>query len=522
MLAEHTTEEPGKPPAGGGSSRAIHAAGSDAEPGALEAAHPGECVVHPACAECGESPDGSTNKAHAGPAAMVVPLPPSRWGVMRYPHYRNIVAAQLVSNCGNWMEMVGMQMYVATVTGSLKWLGYLGAAQLTPILVLGTLGGLVADRVDRRRMLVITQIMLMLTAVVVAAVSMVHWEPGDLAPVKLLLAISVVQGIVMAFNMPAWQVLTPRLVPREELTRAITVNGIQFNLSRVVGPALAGVVMGWFGVMPLFVVNAVSFLAVVVAVTLTPPNPAPPSDGKNPWSQIKDAAGFIFNNRGPAAVFWATVVMSALAAPLVRFLAIFIIDVYGIEQGKDADHTLGWMLGVQGIGAVIGGLALRYVPSWYPKHHLIPVAILANGLFITLFAIIPSLWAGYPLMLVIGFFWIWAFNQSWAAMQHLAPDAMRGRVMALAAVASFGATAVGTVLGGAIGEILTGTLTKPLATQLSIAALSGLLLAAGFIMLFFRTPEVDGLPRTPPRRATRWSLFGAITAREHRPGSAGD
>lgn len=462
--------------------------------------------------------------AAAAPAAVsAATRNEGRFSVLGYPAYRRVLVAQFISNCGNWMELIGLQMLVATLTQSLVWMGYLGAAQLLPILFLGTLGGLVADRVDRRRLLIFTQVLLMLVAVGVCVVAFVPWTPGDLTPVYLFVGLGALQGVVMAFNMPAWQVLTPRLVPREELTQAITVNGIQFNLARVVGPALGGLLMGTVGYKPLFVINALSFLAVVLAVRLTPDNPPPPHDGKSPWRQIADGCRFIFGHRGPLAVFLASFVMSALAAPLVRFLSMFVIDVYGQSQ-QVADKTVGLLLAVQGVGAVIGGLTLRWLPPWYPKHHLIPVAVAGNGLFITAFALAASPAWGFAFMLPIGFFWIWAFNQSWAAMQHLCPDHMRGRVLAIFNVASFGATAFGALAGGWMGEALhgaaiplVGTVSKAMSTQAAVGGLSLLLLLAGFVMLLFRTPEVDGLPRLPVPPRARLDLVNAVLAREHRP-----
>jgi MFS family permease len=452
-----------------------------------------------------------------------------RFAVLRHRHYRHVVGAQFVSNCGNWMEAIGLQMYVATITESIEWLGYLGAAQLAPILLLGTLGGLVADRVDRRRMLMVTQTLLMLVAVGVLAVSLKPWPSGDLRPVYLMLVLGALQGVVMAFNMPAWQVLTPRLVPKPEIIQAITLNGIQFNLARVVGPALAGLIMSTAGIPVLFAVNAASFLVVVLTVRTTPANPPPAHDGKHPWRQVLDAAGFIFGNRGPLALFWAQVVMSMLAAPLVRFLSMFVLDVYRYNK-HDADRTVGYMLAVQGVGAVVGGLTLRWLPNWYPRHHLIPIAILANGLFISFYALAVNPAVGYPLMFVIGFFWIWAFNQSWAAMQQLAPDAMRGRVLALTVVASFGSTAIGTFLAGKLGERLNGAtlpiwgeVTKAASTQAALLVLSLPLIAAGAVMLLFRTPEVDGLPRRNGLTLSdRLSLRNALFAREHRPVTSAD
>ena len=417
----------------------------------------------------------------------------------------------MVSNTGNWMEMLGVQMIVAHETGSLKMMGYLAAAQLAPIMLLGVLGGLVADRVNRRTLLIVTQVLLMLVAVALAVVCAM-----GMAQVGVLLAISVVQGTVMAFNAPAWQVMTPRLVPRGDLTKAITLQGIQFNAARVLGPAVGGLLMSTWGATPLFVINSITFMGVVAAVSLTPNAPAPPHNGSRTWALIREAVAFIFRNKGPFCVFLATVFMSFLAAPLVRMLPLYIIDVYGLD-GERADRAAGMFLAVQGAGAVIGGLALKFIPRWYPKHHFIPMAITGAGLTITLFALTTTPMTGYIAMFVVGFFWIWAFNQSWAAMQHLVADRMRGRVMSLTTVASFGATAIGNVLAGWLGDtVAVQADNKALGTHLAVGLLSGVLLIAGIVMLIWRVPEVDGMPSVNGNRS--WNLFRAILASEHRPG----
>ncbi len=446
----------------------------------------------------------------------------ARDGVLRHTHFRRVWAASFVSNSGNWMELVGIQMTVATITGDLRMLGIHGAATLTPILVFGLFGGLAADRINRRKLLVVTQAMLMVLAAAVAVASMVHWEK-PMTLVWVLIGLGSLQGLVMAFNMPAWQVMTPRLVPKSELTAAITLNGIQFNLARAVGPALAGLIMGTWGTTPLFVVNALTFMGVMFAVVRTPDAPAPRHDGRKAWRQIGDAIGYIALGRGPLAIFMAMLLMSMLAAPLVRLLSMFVIDVYALH-GDAADKTVGWLLGVQGIGAVAGGLCLRYVPVWYPKHHFIPLSVAACGLAITVFALFTVPWMGYVAMAVVGFFWIWAFNQSWAAMQNVVPDAMRGRVMSVANVAAFGATAAGGLAGGYFGELLAGralplvgVVSKAASTQAAIGALAVLLLISGLVMMVWRVPEVDGLPRADATWRKRLDLFNAVTARNHRP-----
>ncbi len=441
--------------------------------------------------------------------------------VLANRHFRNVWAAQFVSNIGTWMEAFALQMIVANLTGRLDDQGILAACQGLPIFFLGVFGGVMADRFDRRAMLIITQIIAALVAVAVGVVSLVTFE-SPRTYVWWLFALGAINGCVMAFNFPAWQTLTPRLVPRVQLTRAIALNGIQFNLARVVGPALAGFVLASIAAAPLFFFNAVSFLLVAWVVRTTPHAPPPAPAGVPVLRQIANAAAFIRDNKGPRAVFAAQVTISLLAAPLVRLLSLYGIDVYALSQ-KQAEVAVGFLLGVQGIGAVLGGLALRLVPGWYPKHHFIPVAVLSLGLSICLFALTTGLWWGYVAMLICGFFWIWSFNQSWAAMQVLAQEDMRGRVLSLTTVASFGATAVGAYITGEVGEALKEltTLGAAISTRLVVAMLGVPLVSAGLLMLAFRTPEVDSMPRVLPsgQRPTR-NPFRAILASEHRPDRA--
>ncbi len=466
--------------------------------------------------------------------------------------------------------MLGIQMIVAHATGSLSMLGYLGAAQMAPVLVFGLLGGLTADRVNRKKLLVATQFVLMLVAAAVAIVSTLPMTAD--VRVNWLMLLAGINGTVMAFNVPAWQVLTPRLVPKAELTRAITANGVQFNLARVIGPALAGVFLGWYGPTPLFVLNTVTFIAVLIAVSFTPDAPAPAPTGESWRSQMRTASRFTFGQRGPLAILCAMVLLSTLAAPLIRMLPLYVIDVYGItgppvalttpgpqtgspsgeptqltprpalltttqsapppdaeapappadtkvsaSTDSQADRATGLLVALLGLGAVSGGLLLRRVPAWYPKHHFIPMAVAGCGLAITAFAFTTTLWAGSLVILICGIFWIWGFNQSWAAMQNAVPDSMRGRVMAIANVAAFGGTALGNVASGWLGDALADPLGKAMGTHLAVGVMSFILLIAGVVMLANRVPEIDGLPRKPLPRHLRRGLVNAVLAAEHRP-----
>lgn len=465
-----------------------------------------------------------------------------RWGVLAHKHYRNVLAAQVFSNIGTWTEMFAIQMFVARATGKLDDQGTLGACQLLPIFFLGIFGGLAADRMNRRTLLVVSQLMAGVVAIGVAIVVQTTFADPRTA-IHWLFLFGGLNGCVMAFNFPAWQVLTPRLVPRADLTRAITLNGIQFNTARVIGPAIAGLVLARWGAPPLLWFNAATFILMALVVMTTPDDPAPKQSQGRMASGIREAWSFLVHERGPRAVFMAQFTLCLLAAPMVRMLSNFVIAVYGLGQHQidaarakmadshsgvemtqetarflAAEAAGGTLLAIQGVGAVVGGLAIRYVPTWYPKHHFIPLSVAGLGLSITAFALAREVWVGYIAMAVCGWFWMWAFNQSWAALQVLTPDRLRGLVMSVTNVAVFGAMALGAMIAGFGGEQLKihKILDDAWATQASILMLSVPLACAGVWMMLYRVPEVDGMPSGGDRKVAR-SLVHAITAKEHWP-----
>lgn len=415
------------------------------------------------------------------------------------------------------MEMVGVQWSMAQATLAPEWtstnrpgapimMGYLAAAQMAPILSLGLLGGVVADRVDRRNLLAVTQFFMML----VAAALCVTAFRGGTSPITLIV-LGFLNGIAVAFNLPAWGVLTPRLVPRADLADAIVLNGLQFNMSRVVGPAAAGVLMGWLGAPALFLINTLSFVGVIVAVALTPAAPPPPHDGSRPWRQIAEAFSFSFKSRGPRALILAILIFSLLGTPLLRMMPIIVSEVY--HERADGFGTL---LAIMGAGAVTGALTIKRVPEWYPRHHLIPFSVLMGGIMTGLTAAAPSLWIASVPMFVCGLFWMWTFNSSFAALQMLVDDRMRGRVMSIANVLSFGAMPVGAVICGGIGEWVSGKKGDGFGTQIGMVALAATLAISGLAMLTWRTPEIDSLGPGEAGFERRPGLMRGLTARGHR------
>ncbi|MDX2132985.1 MAG: MFS transporter [Planctomycetota bacterium] len=460
----------------------------------------------------------------AGASPGTDDAPPSRWGVLRHRHFRTVWIASFGSYVGGWFEFVGVQWIVTEKTGEMVWSSYLGAAQLLPSLVLGILGGVVADRVNRKKLLLVTQAAMMVIAI---AFALVVWlDPPQRVLLPALLGLSLAQGVVVAFNNPAWQVLTPRLVPRADLVKAITLQGISFNAARAVGPALAGVIMGLWSPMALFVVNAVSFIGVMVAVLTTPDAPVVNPESRwwrKLWADTKFSAEFVFKRRGPRAALLATTVFAAFGTPVLRFLSMFVSSVYHLEE-----RTFGVLTGVMGAGAVAGGFAMKLVPPWYPRHHFIPLSVLMGGFWILLFSITSNPWIAGGLMFFVGWFWMWSFNSAMSALQMLVEDAVRGRALALVNVVALGAMPLGYFFASGVGEGVAAAVKRAapdawhdgLATQTGVGVCAAILFIAGIVMLTFRTPEVDGLSPGDPGYDRRPGLIRGLFARAHRPPSA--
>jgi MFS family permease len=437
-------------------------------------------------------------------------------GVLRHKHFRTVWFGAFCSSVGAWVEFVGVSWIINTTTEQpALYLGWHAAAQLVPMMLLGIAGGVVADRVNRKKLLIVTQIGMMLIAL---ALTLLSWL--DLTNIWALMILTALLGSTMAFNVPAWQVLTPRLVPREELTDAIMLNGLQFNIARVVGPALGGLLLAWQGPTVLFALNTLSFLGVIVAVWTTPDSPAP---ARNPhdsiWKETVDGIRFALYSVGPRAVFMAMSIFAFLAAPLQRMLPLFVSTVYFTKDMNEHSQEIayGILLGVMGVGAVLGVVILKQVPKWYPKHHLIPMSILVSGLALVGFSFTDNPWIALPCLIVAGMGWMASFNLTSAAMQLLVPDALRGRVMAVSNTAVFGAMALGPILTGFLSEAVSSTQGASFGTQVGVGLAAIIMIGAGLVMLVWRTPEVDGLKPGEQGFVRRPGLWEGITARSHRP-----
>ena len=325
-------------------------------------------------------------------------------------------------------------------------------------------------------------------------------------------AVGCAGAITMDVNDAAGQVMAPRLDPRAELHRAIALQGLQFKLARVVGPALAGLLLAQTSATVLFALNTLSFVGVILAIRSTEPAPPPPGPAPAARAQILEARRFMFGDPGPRTLFFMLVLLSALAAPLQRMLPLFVSEVF-----RAGETSYGLLLGLFGAGAVLGGLTLGRWPTWYPRHHLIPLSLTLTGACMTLFCATRSLPLASVWIFLAGLSWIWAFSSMITALQLRVSDVMRGRALAVANMAMFGAMPVGSLLAAVLGSRLAACFAAETAAavQLGVGAGTLLLTVLGLLLLICRTPQIDeeGPANPPPIR----SLWHGVTAKTHRP-----
>jgi len=385
----------------------------------------------------------ATGDAVVEPEGVVPPEPLTEptFASLAIPNYRKFFLGQAVSLAGTWMQSVALAWLVLQLTGSATWLGLNIALQTLPVLLLGPYAGVVVDRVDKRRLLVGTQLTAAVLALVLAVLTLDHR-----ITLGWVLVLSVLLGIVTAFDNPARQAFVREMVPGRLVRNAVTLNSVVVNVSRAVGPAIGGVLIAWLGVGACFAFNAASFLAVVGAylamdvAALRTPAPVPHEKG-----QLR--AGFSYVWRTPGLRI--PLLMMALVGTLTYE---FQVSLPALVTGTfhDGATALGWITAAMGVGAVVGGLVTAGRRATGTK--VVAVAAGAFGAATLLLAVMPTVYTAAAALLLVGAASIWFLSTGNATLQMTAEPQMRGRVMALWAVAFLGTTPVGGPLVGWVAQ----------------------------------------------------------------------
>jgi MFS family permease len=357
------------------------------------------------------------------------------------PNYRRWFTGQAVSLTGTWMQTVAQSWLVYELTSSASLLGAVIAVQTLPTLVLGPYGGVVADRLDKRRLLVGLQ-----TAMGVQALLLGLLTVTGLVALWQVFVLAGVLGLNKAFEAPARQAFVLEMVGADDLRNAVGLNSVLTNVARAFGPAVAGIVITAGGTGVCFLLNAASFVAVVTSLLrmdtdhITPSTPAPREPG-----QLR--AGLAYVRRTPELA--VPLVMMALVGCLAYEFQVVLPVVARESFGGSAD-TYGFLTAAMGVGAVVGGLAVAArgrtgVPA------LVRTAV-AFGVAMAAAAVAPSLWVELVAMAVVGAVSVAFLSQGNSTLQLASAPDMRGRVMGLWSVAFLGSTPVGGPIAGWVSE----------------------------------------------------------------------
>lgn len=353
------------------------------------------------------------------------------------PNYRRYYLGQAISLSGTWMQMAAQAWLVLTLTHSATTLGLIVALQTIPILLLGPYGGVIADRVDKRRTMIFLQAMMGLQALVLGILTITGnvqvWQIGALA---MLL------GLNSAFENPARQSFMLELVGAEDLRNAVSLNSVLVNVARTIGPAIAGLLIASVGEGVCFLLNAASFVAVIASLLtldLSTLNPSPPS-GRGP-GQLREGVRYVRNNRDLAIPLLMMALVGTLAYEFQVTLPVM------ARQGLHVGATgYGFMTAAMGAGAVVGGLLVAAVG----RTGLRPLVLAAGafGTVIALAALAPTLPFELAALALVGWASISFMATGNSTLQLAAAPSMRGRVMSLWFVAFQGTTPIGGPLVG--------------------------------------------------------------------------
>lgn len=364
---------------------------------------------------------------------------------MRHADYRAYTLGSVTSLVGTWVQRVALGWLTWDITHSYAWLGVIAFSDMFAMMLVAPIMGDLADRMDRLRLHIWAQVAMLIQAVVVVATYY-----AGLASIWVLLVLTLALGVMHAAHATSRLALVPNLVPREDLTPAIAINSLIFNLARFVGPAAAGIIIVTFGIGPAFVFNALTFFVFLWALlrirNVRVENPDKATGGM--WANIAEGVRYSVHHAGIGPMLVVLAVTAFTGRALPDLLAGYADGVF--QRGAEG---LAWLTSAMGLGATLSGFYLLSRDGVRGMTEMIMTNVLLMSLACITFAALGSFWASVPLLVVAGF----AMNNSSIAtlnlMQNAVHGSIRGRVMSIYSVIQTGAPAVGTLVIGAVAEV---------------------------------------------------------------------
>ena len=396
--------------------------------------------------------------------------------VLQVKAFRRFWFASLASNAGSWLQVVGAGWLIYDLTKSAGAVGALALVARGPAVLLSPYAGQLADRVDRRKIGIIT-----FAVQAVGAGGLAVLALNDEATPALIYVCTFLVGVGFAIGLPAMLALVAILAGRDKLPEAIALNAAGINVARLAGPSLGGFILVVGGPAACFALNAASFGALILVLLRMSPFP-PASPGAR--ARMSEAFHYAWHDPASRRLLLGMAIFAALAAPAQELVPVVAATLGVHEVG------LGLLLGMMGGGALLGAWLLsRFGRAGYPRHHALPTATVAFAGAMGGLALTWWFWLGLVAMFVGGIFWIWMFIATNAAIQLGSPQELLGRMLGLYQLAVLAPIAVGAQLAGLWAEAV--------GIRWSLGTCSVLLGLWGLWSLTHRVPSIDGLSHPP-------------------------
>jgi MFS family permease len=369
---------------------------------------------------------------------------PSLLSAARHRNFRLFIIGQFISQCGTWIQTVAQGWLVLQLTNSAFAVGLVTTLGSLPILLFTLYGGVVADRVNKRSLVLLLQSLMLVEALVLGLLTVfgkitVHWVMG----------LAAFYGFLSAFEVPTRQSLVAEIVPREDLMNAIALGSSAFNLARVIGPAIAGLLIATVGLAACFLINAASYIAVVAGLAMMrvqrPARPEPvPALGA-----LREGFGYIFGNRWPRAIVTIIGTFSVFGFSFVTMMPVFARDV--LHLGASG---YGAMVSAVGVGAASAALFMAAMAGTPRSGRLVLGSSVLFGAVLTVAALAPEFWSAVVLFTAAGCLMALNGIMSNSMLQLQAPDHLRGRVMGFYSFVVLGMAPLGSLQAGWVAEHL--------------------------------------------------------------------
>ena len=348
----------------------------------------------------------------------------------------------LVSFTGTWMQAIAQSWLVYRLTDSAWLLGLVGFVAQAPVFFFGPLGGVLADRHSRQRIIILTQVLAMLQALLLAWLTLT-----DTVTVAWVIALASMLGLITAFDMPARQSFMIEMVGKRDLMNAIALNSSMINGARIIGPAVAGVVIAFLGEGLCFLLNGISFVFVIAGLfALRIENAVERSEG-SALSHLREGFLFIRHARPVRAVLWLVSLVSLFGLPYIVLMPIFADRILG-----GGPRALGVMMSAAGIGALGGSLTLAARRESRGLGRVVATSVAMFSLMIVLFSFSRNLLLSAALLVPAGFAVMLQLSASNTLLQMMVPDNLRGRMMSFYSMSLIGVTPFGNLLAGAVAS----------------------------------------------------------------------